>query len=61
MAEALGKTIYYDELQKLAQGGIISDKEFDAIRHIDEAIGGEDDLETIKEIAKRYDIEVIVE
>lgn len=61
MSEALGKTIYFDELQQLNKDGIISDKEFDAIRHIDESLGGEDDLNTIKEVAKRYNIEVIVE
>jgi len=59
MAVAEGKTIDMNELNELLTRRTITPEEYRAIRNFDNRDGTVDDLETIKELAKKVKVKLV--
>lgn len=59
MAVEQDKTIKMNELYHLHEDGVITLKEYNAIRALDNQTGEESDLKIIKKLAKNLDIKMV--
>ncbi len=60
MAVAKGETVGMNDLGKLQCEGIISGKEYNAIRAFDNRAGTEDDLTVIKKLRNRVKVKLVL-